>query len=241
MAHQSQKDFISILSKNMNIFFHNCKVLEIGSLNINGTVRDFFTDCEYIGIDIAEGKHVDVVCEGQNYLAPDNSFDQVISCEVMEHNPYWVDTFKNMIRVCKPGGLVVMTCASTGRAEHGTSRTRAMDSPLTTALGWEYYLNLTERNFKKEIDFKEVFSKFQFWINWQSYDLYFMGIKKIPEPLLNIQLQWDYAKQDVDKYLATVNKLKICQYRAYCARIFGDKWFIKMRDFEQILAYANGR
>jgi len=48
-----------------------------------------FSDCDYIGLDVAPGNGVDIVCEGQNYDAPDESFDVVISCEVMEHNPFW--------------------------------------------------------------------------------------------------------------------------------------------------------
>ena len=36
-------------------------VLDIGSLNVNGSVRHLFTDAEkYIGIDFREGKDVDV-------------------------------------------------------------------------------------------------------------------------------------------------------------------------------------
>ena len=47
---------------------------------------------------------------------PTASFDVVISCECFEHNPYWRETFLNMTRVLRPGGLFVLTCATTGRA-----------------------------------------------------------------------------------------------------------------------------
>jgi len=55
-------------------------VLEVGSLNINGTVRDFFDAEEYIGIDIGEGPGVDVVSGGHKYKSK-KKFDCVISCE----------------------------------------------------------------------------------------------------------------------------------------------------------------
>jgi 2-polyprenyl-3-methyl-5-hydroxy-6-metoxy-1,4-benzoquinol methylase len=57
-------------------------------------------------------------------------FDVVISCEVMEHNPFWVATLTNMIRLLKPGGLLVMSCATIGRKEHGTARSLPGASPL---------------------------------------------------------------------------------------------------------------
>lgn len=80
MSHLSQRDYVGLVAAGLPSFFRDVKVLEIGSLNINGSVRDFFTNCQYLGIDIAPGRGVDVVCEGQRYDAPDNSFDQVISC-----------------------------------------------------------------------------------------------------------------------------------------------------------------
>jgi hypothetical protein len=35
--------------------FENVRVLEIGSYNVNGTVRVFFDKCEYVGIDVMLG------------------------------------------------------------------------------------------------------------------------------------------------------------------------------------------
>src|SRR5690606_19424692 len=103
-------------------FFRGTRVLEVGSLDLNGSVRSNFSGCDYLGIDVAAGPGVDLVCQGQDYDAPDGSFDVVTSCEAMEHNPYWRETFANMLRLCRPGGLILMTCATTGRGEHGTTR-----------------------------------------------------------------------------------------------------------------------
>lgn len=177
MAHLEQKQFVAIVARHLGNYFTSCKVLEIGALDINGTVRDYFHKCQYLGIDVAEGRGVDLVCQGQDYAAPDNAFDQVISCEAMEHNPHWGATFLNMVRMCRPGGLVLMTCATTGRAEHGTSRTSALDSPLTVELGWDYYRNLLAEDFAEVIDLDANFSQYRFWTNQHSHDLYFCGIK----------------------------------------------------------------
>lgn len=178
MSHLEQRQFIEFIKNKYPLNFNKCGVLEIGSLNINGTVRDFFTDCEYIGLDVASGKDVDVVCQGQDYTADDNTFDTVISCEAMEHNLYWLETFINMHRICKIGGLVIMTCATHGRPEHGTTQTNKNDSPFTVELGWDYYRNLNENDFINNFDFNNNFTEHGFLSNSNSFDLYFFGIKQ---------------------------------------------------------------
>lgn len=177
MAHPAQLSFIHAIKGMYGNYFTNSKVLEVGSLNINGTVRQFFDDPQlYIGLDVGEGPGVDVVCDGDEYDT-DERFDCVISCECMEHNPAWKETFANMIRLCRPGGLVIMTCATTGRLEHGTSRTTPQDSPLTIGKGWEYYCNLTPRDFTELFDLGSYFRYFGFETNPMAHDLYFVGVK----------------------------------------------------------------
>ena len=239
MSHKAQRDFINLVSTFLPTFFLDAKVLEFGSLNINGTVRDFFTNCQYIGIDIGPGRDVDIVCEAQLYDAPDDSFDQVISCETMEHNLYWAETFSNMIRLCRPGGLIVMTCATTGRSEHGTTRFTPSDSPLTIGQGWDYYRNLTNLDFAAGCNLAREFVYHRFWSNWRSFDLYFLGIKSTPNIIVGVTDAWDHATQATDNYIAEVNKSKICKYRAIMGRLGGDKWFDIMRDITQKLDYIH--
>jgi SAM-dependent methyltransferase len=176
MAHWEQRDFVQKIKNELPEYFTNQKVLEVGSLNINGTLRDFFSDCNYIGIDVCFGDGVDVICEGQKYNAPDNTYNVVCSAECFEHNPFWLETFQNMIRLCKDGGLLFFTCATDGRSEHGTTRTTPSDSPLTVSIGWDYYKNLKEKDFTSKLNFDFYFSEYKFEINQQSHDLYFYGI-----------------------------------------------------------------
>ena len=174
MAHSQQRDFFQGVKNKKPQAFTGVEVLEVGSLNINGTVRDFFDSTRYIGADVAEGKDVDVVCNGENLDYPDNSFDVAVSAECFEHNPEWVATFRNMWRMSKK--YVMMTCASEGRAEHGTTRSDPGSSPLT--LGWDYYRNLTEQDFRAEFNLDEMFDSYYFDYNAESCDLYFYGEKK---------------------------------------------------------------
>jgi hypothetical protein len=176
MAHEAQRDYFTRLRTQFPQYFTGVKVLEIGSLDINGTVRDFFTPTEYVGVDVAPGLGVDVVAQGEELTYPDNSFDVTVSVECFEHNPEWFATFQNMWRMSKD--FVIMTCASTGRPEHGTTRTSPEDSPYT--LEWNYYGNLTEDDFREHFDIDSLFTEYSFEYNPEACDLYFYGRKKHP-------------------------------------------------------------
>ena len=172
MAHESQFNFVKSVRKNFPAYFNGVKVLEIGSLNINGSVRQFFTNCDYIGVDLGAGKDVDLICKGHLVPFEDNSFDTVISCECFEHDKDWELTFQKMWDVAK--GIVIVSCASEGRPEHGTTRTSPADAPFTN----DYYRNLTALDFMNTFDIFSMFDKFQFSINQAPSDLYFWGIKR---------------------------------------------------------------
>lgn len=177
MAHPEQFEFVEKLRMNFGYYFAGKKVLEIGSLDINGSLRSLFIQCEYTGVDLAPGKGVDIVSLGHELSIPDNTFDTVLSAECFEHNPYWFETFTNMIRMCKNSGLVFFTCATEGRQEHGTSRTDPNSSPFTVQKGWEYYKNLTENDFKEKLDFDKEFNYYGFEVDKRNNDLYFWGVK----------------------------------------------------------------
>ena len=179
MAHNEQRQFCESVKSKFPQYFTNKKVLDIGSLDINGCNRDLFTNCDYTGIDVGAGPCVDIVCSGHVFDAPDNTYDVVISCESFEHNPEWIATFNNMWRMCKHNGLFIMTCATKGRLEHGTTRSYPQDSPLTIKHGWDYYKNLNEQDFYNAIpNFEQMFHGYCFkeeqrvkFLN----DLYFVG------------------------------------------------------------------
>lgn len=178
MAHLEQKVFCnSVVNKYPN-YFKNKNVLDVGSLDINGNNRYMFTDCNYIGIDLGEGRNVDVVCEGQHYDAPDSSFDTIVSTECFEHDMYYDKTIYNIIRILKSDGMFIFTCATTGRKEHGTKRSNSCDAPLLKDDWADYYKNLTESDILEILDVKYIFKEYEFSVNENSKDLYFWGIKK---------------------------------------------------------------
>ena len=174
MAHPEQRVFFESVKQSMPQYFTHVKVIEIGSLDINGSVRDFYNTTTYVGVDLEEGKGVDLVAEGQNLDFSDNSFDVAVSAECFEHNPYWLETFVNMHRMASE--FVIFTCASDGRPEHGTTRTTPDNSPFT--LKWDYYKNLNASDFYNSLDLNSMFDEHEFSYNANSCDLYFWGTKK---------------------------------------------------------------
>ena len=52
MSHKEQREFFLKTKQMFPEYFNNVSVIEMGSLNINGTVRDFYNPIKYIGVDI---------------------------------------------------------------------------------------------------------------------------------------------------------------------------------------------
>jgi SAM-dependent methyltransferase len=94
---------------------------------------------------------------------------------------FYARTLQNMVKLLRPGGLLVFTCASTGRPEHGTLRSHPTDAPFLEGVDekWaNYYKNLTEDDIRAVMDINNTFTEFNFEFESRSCDLYFWGIKK---------------------------------------------------------------
>src|SRR5262245_19019640 len=178
MAHQEQINFCtSVLNKHPDLF-KDKKVLDMGSFDVNGNNRYLFTGGTYTGVDAGPGKNVDVVSLAHEFDAEDESYDFVVSTEMLEHDMHWVLSLQNMFRVLKKGGMLLITCAGEGREEHGTIRQVGHWHPAFAHAGFnEYYMNLTENDFRKVFtDTETFFSEYAFEYNPKSCDLYFYGV-----------------------------------------------------------------
>ncbi len=144
--HKEVRQWIRKVRRINPSFFFGKKVLECGSLNINGSPREYFYFSCYKGIDIGQGKGVDYVI-GAHVLGIKCFFDVIVSTEMLEHDENWQESLRRMYNALKPGGLMIITCASIQREEDGTTRTTPQYSPYTT----DYYRNLSI------IDFLGVF------------------------------------------------------------------------------------
>ena len=197
MAHKEQKDYLDKIKSQFPQAFTNKKVLDIGSFNVNGNEEPWFDNCEFIGLDIGPGEGVDIVCPANEYDAPDGTFDTIISCECWEHNPFYKESIQNAVRMLKPNGFFIFSCATTGRPVHGTKTQDKIDRenhktqqgnssknwitmPNVFNENWdnEYYKNVTEEDVRECIDIDNIFSDYKFEVETNHCDLYFWGIKK---------------------------------------------------------------
>lgn len=173
MAHKEQIDFCTSVKNKFPERFINAKVLDIGSLDINGNNRYLFQNPNYLGIDIGEGNNVDLVCKGHEYKSKEK-FDIVISTECLEHDKHWKETLLNAYKLLKKDGLLIISCAAPGREEHGTAKSSSFCSPFTQ----DYYRNISAEDFKEVFDLEKCFKDFELKEAHETmHDLYFYGIK----------------------------------------------------------------
>lgn len=94
------------------------KTIEIGSLNVNGSVRSLF-DGEYLGIDMRDGDGVDEVLTaveaGEKYAG---QYDVCVSTEMLEHCEDWRGAVNAMKSVLKDDGVLLLTTRSAGFGRH---------------------------------------------------------------------------------------------------------------------------
>jgi len=178
--HPEARDFTIYVKNNLPKFFKSKRVLDVGSGDINGNNRFLFENCIYEGNDLIKAPNVTIVSRTKELTFSENTFDVIVSTECFEHDSEYVESFKKIVSMLKDGGLFLFTCASTGRAEHGTRRTSPENS--FGAIGNindfnDYYKNLTFSDFDKVVDVAKTFGSFSSYYNGKSKDLYFWGIK----------------------------------------------------------------
>jgi len=159
--------------------FNGKRVLEVGSKFVNGSVRPlierFCQPKEYIGVDIEPGRYVDVILPAEKLIEyfGIESFDVVISTEVMEHVFDWRLIINNIKSVLKRGGFIYLTTRSRGFPYHAALHDY-----------WRYEPSDMVRIFR---DFKIV----RLEVDWE-YPGVFLKAKKpinwIPTDLNNIAL-----------------------------------------------------
>ncbi|MDD5007575.1 MAG: class I SAM-dependent methyltransferase [Syntrophorhabdaceae bacterium] len=116
--HIGNQEFLNFLRNTYPNHFHRARVLELGSLNVNGTCRTAFTECEYVGIDIADGPDVDIVVAAKNTLFVPEQFDTLISMSMIEHDPTWRESLAHNMQWLRRGGLFAICYGGEGNCPH---------------------------------------------------------------------------------------------------------------------------
>lgn len=212
MAHKAQQDFCQQVKERFPEKFRRARVLDVGSLDINGSNRWMFDEPEVLhGIDLGPGHNVDEVChvtEWERKFSP----SVVVSTEALEHDSRWRESLRRMVNILEPGGLLLITCASKGRREHGTHQSVPSCSPHTL----DYYGNLDERDFRTVVDFGEEFSSYEF--RDTGVDLQFWGIKASGKTL-----QFWVDGGLCNRFQVALSALGWCRDNGYLPRMFWEK------------------
>lgn len=139
--HGAVKDFIAEMVEEFGPFKD---VLEIGSRNVNGTIRQLFGAANlYLGIDNAPGPGVDIVVDAAE-MSFVEEFDCVVCCEVLEHTPKWREIIARSAKALRPGGVLLVTCAGPERDPHAARD----EEPISAD---EYYGNIDPEELSKQI------------------------------------------------------------------------------------------
>jgi SAM-dependent methyltransferase len=91
----------------------------VGSMDVNGSIRPLFSHAgHYIGIDFRGGPGVDFVMNAHQIEFPDSRFDVVISTEMLEHDDEFWSSMREMGRVLRRGGVLMITARGNGFMPH---------------------------------------------------------------------------------------------------------------------------
>lgn len=102
----------------------DCKdldVLEVGSRNVNGGLREMVENQEpksYLGIDYMSGPGVDLIWDITWDNPPWKPVDLIICTEVLEHIYDWRKALLNMDKALKMGGWLFLTARGPGFVKH---------------------------------------------------------------------------------------------------------------------------
>jgi len=99
-------------------------VLEVGAQDVNGSPREVLIPLKpkkYLGVDFAAGRGVDQVLDVAKLTSKlgYNTFDVVVSTEMLEHAQDWRTAVNQMKDVLKLGGLLLITTRGPGFPYHG--------------------------------------------------------------------------------------------------------------------------
>lgn len=168
--HKQVKEYCEGVKRRFPDLFVGKDVLDCGSLDINGNNRYLFTGGSYTGIDIVNGRNVDIISRVHEFDRG-KQYDVIISTEMLEHDKYYDASLAHMRDLLKSGGLLIITAAGNGRALHGTADHHPADSPLTH----DHYKNIEPSDIVENLRLYE-FSLYE--ISGTTEDIRFFGIKR---------------------------------------------------------------
>jgi len=108
---RSIKEFVGIVASTLTI---NGPVYEFGSYQVEtqegfADLRSLFPGTEYFGTDMREGPGVDIILNLHDINLPAETVGTALCLETLEHVEYPHKALKELHRVLKPDGMVLIT------------------------------------------------------------------------------------------------------------------------------------
>jgi SAM-dependent methyltransferase len=92
-------------------------VVDIGGMDVNGSLRSFFEKkgMKFISVDMVSHKSIDIVIKpGEKLPFETGTIDLIVSTSCFEHDPCFWLTFKEMTRIVKPDGFIYINAPTSG-------------------------------------------------------------------------------------------------------------------------------
>ena len=113
---QNCQQFFESYGESINIIAPNAHVVEIGSQDVNGSLRTLCPEqFKYTGVDFVAGKGVDLILDDPYRLPFDSeSVDVVLSSSCFEHSEMFWLLYIEIMRILKPTGVFYLNVPSNG-------------------------------------------------------------------------------------------------------------------------------
>lgn len=114
MHRSAKQNAIKFAQKYINM--ENPSILDVGSYDVNGNLRDAFpANSTYTGLDMENGPNVDYLMS-PDYRFPFNNeeFDFIVSSSCFEHCDFFWLVFLEMVRCLRKGGYIYINAPSAG-------------------------------------------------------------------------------------------------------------------------------
>ena len=133
-------------------------ILDLGSQDFNGSYRSLFENppWQYVGLDMAAGKNVDIVLRDPYHWreVTSESADVIVSGQTFEHTEFFWLSIREIARALKVGGLLCLIAPSAGdehrypvdcwRVYPDGLRAAARYAGLETIEAWTQWENLPQ-------------------------------------------------------------------------------------------------
>lgn len=109
-------------------------VMELGSLDMNGTARDYMRAASWIGVDRIDGDAVDIHCAAAETRFIAEQFDVILCTSMLEHDPTWRESLSHNLQWLRPGGHLFLSWGAEGNVHHEPEPFKEV--PVADVVAW---------------------------------------------------------------------------------------------------------